>query len=469
MARIAHSRAARSARAGAGARSFNLVRWFLVLSFTSIAVTSVASAVALSNFLKRNMLERDALVTMEFVNTIVRSGDAEARLIASDPDNQSESLKGLFEQIAGVPEVIRANLYGSNRVILWSSDPAFVGAVFRTNRELDRAFAGQPQIEEGIVGERKKAEHAFLEGEGTEFVENYLPIWNDDRSTVIGVAEVYKAPDRLYRAIDNGTKLIWLNAALGGLVLYVALTWIIYRANSVMRQQQAQLAETQALAAIGEIASAVAHGLRNPLASIRTSAEVALEDRPAPPIEESLRDIMAQSDRLESWVRELLTSSRPDAFEFESVRVNDILTRSVEGYAEQMKRQSVELDLRLDPDAGMIEANPVALAQVFNSLIANALEAMPQGGRLSVRSARLSRRRGNDGGVGVTIADTGQGIPGHEMGQIFEPFVTTKGAAGLGIGLPLARRIVERHRGHLELHAGADGGIVASIELPAIG
>lgn len=442
-------------------RPFNLVRWFLVLGFTSIAITSVVSAFALSNFLKNNMLERDATVTMEFINSIVHAAQAGRHLIASDPDDGNEALEKIFAQIASVPEVIRANLYGKNRTILWSSDPVFVGVVFQTNRELDRAFNGEMEIEEGVVGENKKAEHAFLEGDGSRFVENYLPIWSGDGREVIGVAEVYKTPDALYRAIDHGTKLIWINAISGGFVLYLALIWIIHRANLVIGEQRRQLIDAQALAAIGEMASAVAHGLRNPLASIRTSAEVSLGDAPPPPIEEALKDIVAQSDRLELWVRELLISSRPDAFEFEEVQINGLLSRSVEAYARQMKRQSVEFELRLDSEAGLIKANAVALGQVFNSLIANALEAMPDGGELTITSSRA------DAGkiVLITVSDTGQGIPESEIGQVFEPFVTTKGA-GLGVGLPLAKRIVERHRGRLELSAAPGGGTLASIRLP---
>ncbi len=439
------------------------MRWFLVLSFTSIAITGVASAFVLSNFLKSNMLEQDANVTMEFVNSIVHAEDAERYLITGNPGDLSERLERHFAQIASIPEVIRANLFGKNRAILWSSDPALVGAVFRTNPELDRAFNGEVEIEEGLVGELKKAEHAFLKGTGLRFVENYLPIWSGDGREVIGVAEVYKVPDALYRAIDRGTRLIWINAILGGMVLYVALAWIIHRANSVIDVQKRQLVNTQALAAIGEMASVVAHGLRNPLASIRTSAEVSLGDAPSPPVEEALRDIVAQSDRLEGWVRELLASSRPEAVELEEIQINDLLARSVEAYTGQMKRQSVELELRLDSEVGPIEANAVALGQVVNSLIANALEAMPGGGELTIASSRADTGRT----ASITISDTGQGIPESEIGHVFEPFVTTKGT-GLGIGLPLAKRIIERHRGRLELSPAPGGGVVASIELPAV-
>lgn len=445
-------------------RSFNLVRWFLVLSFASIVVTSVASAFALSNFLKRNMLQRDAIVTMEFVNSIVRAEKVSDHLIASDPEVGNESIERLFAQIASVPEVIRANLYGQNRTILWSSDPEFIGAVFRTNRELDHAFGGEMEFEEGVVGEDKKAEHAFLEGQGNSFVENYLPIWGDDGKQVIGVAEVYKSADRLYGAIDRGTNLIWTNAVLGGILLYLVLAWIIHRASRVISEQQTQLVDSQALVAVGEMASAVAHGLRNPLASIRTSAELSLGDDPPASVKEALEDIVSQSDRLERWVRELLAFSRPETFDFEPVPVEGLLSDSLRTFEAQMRKRNVVLDRQVEADLPRIAANRIALGQVVNSLIANALEAMPEGGRLGVGAAY------SNGGkmVSITIADSGEGIPEGQMGDVFQPFVTTKGT-GLGVGLPLAKRIVERHGGSLELVLGPHGGTVAQIDIPVAG
>lgn len=448
---------------GRRVRPFNLVRWFLILSFTSIAITSTASAYLLSRFLTDNMLRRDAVVTMEFVNSLVRAEQAGGHLIASDPERGNEALERLFAQIARIPDVLRANLYGKSRAILWSSDPEFIGAVFQTNQELDHAFGGELQFEEGVVGERKKAEHAFLEGHGVRFVENYLPIWNNNGKAVIGVVEVYKSSVPLYRAIDRGSGLIWTNALAGGALLYVVLIWIIYRANIVINQQQQQIAESEALAAVGEMASAVAHGLRNPLASIRSSAELSLEDEAHETVRESLRDIVRQADRLEKWVRELLTSSHPDSIDVEPVQINRLLHDIAEAFGSQMKRRRVHFALQLAADLRPVKANAVALSQVLNSLIANSLEAMPDGGALTVATALANGGRT----AVISIADTGQGIAEHQLGEVFQPFVTTKGT-GLGVGLPLAKRIIERHRGRLELSPAPGGGTVARIEIPTV-
>lgn len=455
------SQKSRQAADRAQGRRFNLVRWFLVLSFTSIAITSTASAYFLSRFLKDNMLRRDAVVTMEFVNSIVRAEKADEHLIASDPDQGNEALERLFTQIASIPEVIRANLYGQSRVILWSSAPEFIGAVFQTNRELDEAFQGELEFEEGTVGENKKAEHAFLEGEGSRFVENYLPIWSKDGKEVIGVAEVYKSSAPLYQAIDRGNRLVWNNALAGGAILYIVLTWIIYRANIVMIGQRQRLAESEALAAIGEMATAVAHGLRNPLASIRSSAELSLDDDPPAAVNRSLKEIIGQSDRLERWIRELLTSSRPESFDMEPLQVNHLLAEIGQAFSGQMARQGVRLNFNLASDLRSVQGNAAALGPVINSLIANALEAMPSGGSVVVSTAMSP-----DGQhVDISIIDSGHGISDGETRDLFQPFVTTKGA-GLGIGLPLAKRIIERHHGDLKLSPAPGGGTIAKIEIP---
>jgi two-component system sensor histidine kinase HydH len=265
----------------AEARPFNLTRRFLALSFLCILLTSAGSATLLSTFLTDNMLRRDAVVAQEFVNSIVRAEQAYSLFASQESAAETERFENLFKQIAAIPDTLRANVYASNRSITWSSYPAFIGVEFRTNPELDEAFLGDLVIEAGILGEIRKAEQAFLEGEGSTFIENYIPVYGRQGNAVIGVVELYKSPSALLAAIDKGQRLIWLSSALGAVVLYFALFWIIERGRRVIDEQQRRLVASETLAVAGEMASAVAHGLRNPLASIRSSAELGLEEQPS--------------------------------------------------------------------------------------------------------------------------------------------------------------------------------------------
>ena len=229
-----------------------------------------------------------------------------------------------------------------------------------------------------------------------------------------------------------------------------------------MRVQQDRLVATETLAAIGEMASAVAHGLRNPLATIRSSAELSLEERLPDPVRESLTDIVVQSDRLDTWVRELLGSMRSNAIEFEALRINDIVKESVDLASAELARRGVDLSLQLEDSLPGVRGNSTALRQVVHSLVSNAAEAMHDGDKLRVST----RSDANDRAVLVEVYDTGSGIPEGQMQRVFQPFFTSKGT-GLGVGLSLAKRIVERHRGSLQLAQPKAGGTIATIKLPA--
>jgi DNA-binding NtrC family response regulator len=164
---------------------------------------------------------------------------------------------------------------------------------------------------------------------------------------VIGVVEVYKSPDALLSAVEAGKRLIWLTAAAGGLVLYLVLFWIVKRTSAVMLEQRDRLIANETMVAIGEMASAVAHGLRNPLASIRSSAELALQDSAERSSRESLTDVVAQADRLEAWIRELLTGARPTSIELAPLDIVDVLEDCLDGFRGEFEKRGVELALTL--------------------------------------------------------------------------------------------------------------------------
>jgi len=442
-------------------RPFNLTRRFLGLSFFCILLTSVGSATLLSAFLTDNMLRRDAVVAQGFVNSIVRAEQAYSLFTGQKSATEPARLENLFKHIAAIPDMLRANVYASNRSIIWSSDPEFIGVEFRTNPELDEAFLGELVIEEGIVGEVHKAEQAFLEGEGSPFIENYIPVHGPQGNAVIGVVELYKTPSALLAAIDKGRRLIWLSSALGAVVLYFALFWIIERGSRVIDEQQHRLLASETLAVVGELASAVAHGLRNPLASIRSSAELGLAEQPSETLRESLTDIVSQSDRLEGWIGDFLSSAQPMTGELEGVALDEVIGKCVDGFGLRLERQGIDLAVDVDEELPPVNGSSASLRQVLNSLLSNAIEAMPDGGKLEVSAYREAAGHR----VQVCVADSGHGVPEEHLQKLFQPFATTKGT-GLGVGLYLARRIIERHQGTLELARPADGGTLATIRIP---
>src|SRR5690349_18542646 len=143
-------------------------------------------------------------------------------------------------------------------------------------------------------------------------------MFNADKSKVVAMVEIYKEPADLVDRIDRGFASIWAATILGGAAIYLGLFWIVRRASTLLQSQQQQLISNETFVDFGEMSSAVAHSLRNPLATIRSSAELAQEIA-SPGAQRNIGDIISQVDRMSRWVRELLVSLRPMSDDGEAV------------------------------------------------------------------------------------------------------------------------------------------------------
>jgi two-component system sensor histidine kinase HydH len=461
------------------AKPFNLLRSFSLLSLVCIGTLSLASALLLSRFVTRHMLERDGVVTMQFVQSTLEALQPGAYLLIEGQTRLQEAtfvdffgrehraqvqavFEDFFQRLALMPEVVRANVYALDGTIIWSSYADLIGQRFTDNPELTRALSGELAIKTGIFEQHRKAEHVPFTNHVRYFAESYLPIWNNQRHAVIGVVEVYKIPDALFQAIAHGHRLMWGSSLLGGLFLYGMRFGIVRRAALLIRHQQEQLIASETMAAIGEMASAVAHNLRNPLASIRSSAEVALEEEDIGLRQQNTADIITVVDRLEGWIRELLTYARPLQHTPAPVQLHTVLQQTTQQFAKDLEQQGITLTLEVPATLPPVLADAHLLQHALHSILSNALEAMPHGGTLTI-TAQFTPEQHQ---VCIRISDTGSGIPAEQVTKVFRPFFTTK-RKGLGIGLPLARRIIERHGGTITLSSTVDRGTTVTLRLPA--
>ena len=472
------------------AGSFQLLRWFSILSLLCIILITAVSAVLMARFLSHYVLDRDAIVTMELIEGVVQAAnEAHAhepqaqhkhlttqlgihpmiaidhylagntgRLAGHNFDAHS-GLREFFELLGQLKDVLRVNIYNEDRSIVWSTTKELVGKRFDDNVELEMAFFGEPLAKEFIPQNQEKAEHQFFSEPGSRIVENYLPIWVDGRSRVAGVVEIYKSPRALFQAIDRARYLVWTSAVIGGLFLYLVLFWIVQRADHTLQDQQIQLIESARMATVGEMSSAVAHSIRNPLSAIRSSAELAIESDSLIAAKEAARDVTMEVDRLGEWIRELLMFSRIENGDITSVSVSEATKVVLDGFAHRMEMQGVTLERNGDEPLPPIRGDKGLLEQIVGSLISNAVDAMPEGGRLEVVTCRAG------GVVTLTIADTGEGIPKSHIAKIFRPFFTSK-INGLGLGLPLARRLTERLGGRMSLTSRVGAGTSIELKFP---
>ncbi|MDH3693998.1 MAG: ATP-binding protein, partial [Gammaproteobacteria bacterium] len=178
-----------------------------------------------------------------------------------------------------------------------------------------------------------------------------------------------------------------------------------------------------------------------------------------PEVRESLQDIIKETDQFDSWIRELLTFSQGSADTKYNVSIPEVLDETVQHYSSQLKQNRIELKINGDQDDCEVIAEPHLLRQVFNSLVANSIEAMPNGGLLKISSST------SNGMVTVELSDTGVGISEQDIDNILSPLVSHK-PGGLGLGLTLAKRSIEQFGGKLELNSIVGTGTMATITLP---
>ena len=236
-------------------------------------------------------------------------------------------------------------------------------------------------------------------------------------------------------------------------------TQIVLHAYFGTRQQKA-LEKSEQLAAVGELAASIAHEVRNPLAGMKGALEVLRHHLVKDPSRVEIADeLLAQIERLENLVRDLLTFARPRPLSLQPVELHHLLDRVVRIVKEEVASDVIEWRYSYTEDVEKILADPQQLEQVFLNLIQNAVQAMENGGCLTIRTRRLNEH------AEIAFQDTGKGIKAADMERIFQPFFTTR-HRGSGLGLAIVRKIVERHGGDIQMESRAEEGTTALILLP---
>lgn len=247
------------------------------------------------------------------------------------------------------------------------------------------------------------------------------------------------------------------NLEMGNIVIFQDLTEI-----SEMRES---LEKSRRFAFIGEVAAGLAHEIRNPLSSISGSIQMLLQDPYAGETNEKLMQIILRGkDQLEAFLKDFLLMARPAPGHREEIDVADTIKEVLESLrCVQDWHEALESVVRLPDKPLLIHANRIEIRQVIWNVILNAVQAMPEGGTLTVeaRPARLHEREG----VEILIADTGRGIDGQTLTRIFEPFYTTR-EMGTGLGLAVVNRIVEGYGGEIRIQSESAEGTACRIWLP---
>jgi PAS domain S-box-containing protein len=225
-----------------------------------------------------------------------------------------------------------------------------------------------------------------------------------------------------------------------------------------------QLWHASKLVTMGELAASVAHELNNPLATVSLRAETLLEQLAHDEQKQrSLRIIISEVERMANLVTNLLQFTRRNYRQISTIDVREELTRSIDLISYYLRNRKIQVVREFDESLAPIHADRQQLRQVFLNLMTNAVDAMPEGGVLTVRIHDQSE----DARVVIEFADTGRGISAVDLQKVWEPFFTTKAEGkGTGLGLSICSRIVEEHGGTIALESEVGKGTTASLIMP---
>jgi len=453
----------------------SLTTRFAIHSLVCIGIMTAVLWFIVSNYLADQLVEREWQTTAQIVRADVRKFLEEYDFKAQDRKSVGHKFVALLNHMRLSPDIVRFKVYNPQGVVIWSDDKRLVGKSFTDNPQLQKALQGKVVAD---MSSLRKQENIFERQSASEAVEVYVPIYSENGRDLLGVFETYRRPDSILHTVREARAVVLLGAVGGGLLLYASLFAIVRRAARKIDEQQdnllrmqSELIVSQRMAAVGEMAAAVAHGIGNPLSSIRAAAQVAMLDAAAidgsdknEKMKENLQSIVQQVDRMQKRMQGLLNFAKPLEPHPVTVEVNSLVRDVVETLRLRFADARVASKLDLDASLPSMKTDANHLEQALLALITNAVEASPQGAIVTVRT-KLSNSSGDGKTVQVSIEDSGGGIPTANRVSVFEPFFTTK-PQGTGIGLPLAKKFVERNGGTIAISDGSGVGTKIDIILP---
>ena len=236
----------------------------------------------------------------------------------------------------------------------------------------------------------------------------------------------------------------------------------LHKETQLLIEAEEQLSTSQKFSALGQLSTSLAHEIKNPLSSIKGTAEILLDEFPeGHPKREFAEILLKETSRLNSTVEEVLQYSRGQGGTKTAIEpATQVINQVVRLLSSQIRKKNITLTTSLAPAGDDFHLDGRRLSQVFLNIILNAIDVVPKGGTITIDL------HGEEEGISIAIADNGPGIPAAEREAIFTPFVTNK-EDGTGLGLSISRKIVETYGGSLAVADSEMGGACFNIRLPA--
>ena len=465
-------------------RPFRLVKFFSFSGLGLILITTMVLSWVISNYTKKVMLDRSesySLLLAEHVNrqvflqfvlpTALRHGE-----IALREPSQFKLLDTVIRNITEGLKVDSVTIFDSHEnIISYSTIPEDVGVRDMGGIEYENALKG--------INTSRLTSIASLFNllPGSEPISSklmtYIPFRRENplserTDQIMGVTKVVQDLSEDMEAVLRLQLIIIIVSILIMGTLFFILMQIVTKADLInkardeeRRRLEGKLHHAERLASLGEMVASVSHEIKNPLGIIHSTAEILnkrLRDQ-APSSKHLAGIIITETSRLDDIVREFLDFARPQVPHFATATINDPLKKVIEFMQPELAKKQVTLEQNLDPIPAPVDIDQNLLYRAFLNLFVNAIQAMPEGGTLSVTSSLASE--GQKKNIVIRITDTGIGISEKKLGMIFTPFYTNKNR-GTGLGLAIVKNIIEEHNGSIDVQSEIGEGTTFIITLP---
>jgi signal transduction histidine kinase len=452
------------------------VKYFSFTGLGLVLITTIALSWVISNYAKKVMLERSesySLLLAEHVNrqvflqfvlpTAVRYGE-----IALRNPVQFRRLDTVVRNTTEGLNVDSVTIFDSKEnIISYSTIPDEVGLKDVGGREYIRALNGFNSFR--LIS--KASLMNLLPGSDpiSSKLLTYIPFRRENplserTDDIMGVTKVVQDLSADMEAVLRLQLTIIVISILIMGTLFVILTQIVTKADQInearaqeRRRFEEKLHHAERLASLGEMVASVSHEIKNPLGIIHSTAEILnkrLKEQ-APSSKHLAEIIVAETSRLDNIVREFLDFARPQVPQFSKTSINDLLSKVIKFMQPEFDNYRITLETDLDQDIEPLDIDQNMLYRALLNLFINAVQAMPDGGTLSVASTTSSE--GDRKNVIIRITDSGIGMSSAKLGMIFTPFYTDKNR-GTGLGLAIAKNIIEEHNGTIEVESEPEKG-----------
>ena len=443
----------------------------VIFSFPfSMFISQKAKEILLTSYENNAILVGDNLNHQVFQNFVIPVNWRYGGIRLRDRE-QSELMDKIVQNAIHGLNVDLVNVYDIGKgVIAYSTDPDLIGKKVRQSLGYKRAIQGERSS--GLISTRDEFWGLgidFMGGKKT--LRTYIPFRVENPYTgLIGIGGVFELIQDMSKQYESIVKFQYLVFGLSILIMgliFLALLLIVQKAERMIEQRaleqrelESQLHLAERLAALGEMVAGISHEIKNPLGIVRSTAELLGEMPDASDTQKRLSGVIKEeSTRLNQIVTEFLDFARPQEPNLQECQLEEIIEKNLSFIRPELEKKGIQVQENLNGRSFRLRADHDLLYRAFLNILINAIHSLQDGGTIDIKVEE------DRDAYRVEIEDTGCGISKENVDKIFNPFFTTK-EKGSGLGLSIVRKIIEGHRGTIDIKSVEGQGTKVQVQLP---